>query len=42
MTVNQRQFDQLTEMGISLWQHKVVADTHNSQVQIMTSQLLIT
>jgi len=29
MTVNQRQFDQLTEMGINLWQHKVVADTHN-------------
>ncbi len=22
MSINQRQFDQLTEMGISLWQHK--------------------
>ncbi|WP_159818850.1 DNA polymerase III subunit psi [Colwellia sp. 20A7] len=29
MAVNQRQFDQLTEMGISLWQHKVVAGKHN-------------
>jgi DNA polymerase III psi subunit len=30
MAVNQRQFDQLTEMGISLWQHKVVPGKHNS------------
>lgn len=25
MAVNQRQFDQLTEMGISLWQHKTTS-----------------
>lgn len=30
MPVNQRQFDQLTEMGISLWQHKATAFKKNS------------
>jgi DNA polymerase III psi subunit len=30
MAVNQRQFDQLTEMGISLWQHKLVTSKYNS------------
>ena len=25
MSINQRQFDQLTEMGISLWQHKATS-----------------
>lgn len=30
MSINQRQYDQLTEMGISLWQHKAVAFDHNS------------
>ncbi len=30
MSINQRQFDQLTEMGISLWQHKAVAFDQNS------------
>ena len=32
MAVNQRQFDQLTEMGISLWQNKAVAFDQNSQI----------
>jgi DNA polymerase III psi subunit len=30
MAINQRQFEQLTEMGISLWEHKIVAGNHNS------------
>jgi len=30
MAVNQRQFDQLTEMGISLWQHKIVSGKQTS------------
>ena len=29
MSINQRQFEQLTEMGISLWQNKTIALTHN-------------
>lgn len=31
MNINQRQFDQLTEMGISLWQHKsTTVELHSS------------
>lgn len=30
MSINQRQFEQLTAMGISLWQHKTIAFDHNS------------
>jgi DNA polymerase III psi subunit len=33
MTVNQRQFDQLTEMGISLWQHKSATFDHDSSIK---------
>ncbi len=32
MAVNQRQFDQLTEMGISLWQHKSTSFDQNSSI----------
>jgi len=32
MAVNQRQFDQLTEMGISLWQHKNTISDHNLSI----------
>lgn len=31
MPVSQRQFDQLSEMGISLWQHKAQRSLNNSQ-----------
>lgn len=33
MAINQRQFDQLTEMGIDLWQHKSANVTHYSSRQ---------
>jgi hypothetical protein len=45
MPVNQRQYDQLTEMGINLWQHKIVSteddksNLHNEQHEALyTSQ----
>jgi len=33
MSINQRQFDQLTEMGISLWQHKTVSTVQSSSTK---------
>jgi hypothetical protein len=33
MSINQRQYQQLTEMGISLWQHKPVAFKNSSSAQ---------
>lgn len=39
MSINQHQFEQLTEMGISLWQHRIV-DTPNDPVQSQTKHYL--
>lgn len=33
MSINQRQFDQLSEMGISLWQNKSIPDVQNALPQ---------
>jgi hypothetical protein len=33
MSINQRQFDQLTEMGISLWQNKSTSDVQENVSQ---------
>ena len=33
MSINQRQYQQLTEMGISLWQHKSATFQHTSSSQ---------
>ena len=33
MSINQRQYQQLTEMGISLWQHKPTAFNNISPAQ---------
>lgn len=43
MSVNQRQFDQLTEMGIGLWQHKVanVYDNDSTQQNIRQEEAYI-
>jgi len=38
MAVNQRQFNQLTEMGISLWQHKTDIFDHHSSSKNNTKQ----
>lgn len=38
MSINQRQFEQLTEMGICLWQHKTDAFVHNSTSECSTTQ----
>ena len=34
MSISQRQFDQLTEMGISLWQKKTLADEHTPSTTV--------
>ncbi len=38
MSINQRQYEQLTEMGISLWQQKFFANTLNSATEDHSEQ----
>lgn len=38
MSINQRQYEQLTEVGICLWQHKAVAFVHNSSNEYSATQ----
>ena len=38
MSINQRQYQQLTEMGISLWQHKPIAFQDASSTQLLSNQ----
>jgi DNA polymerase III psi subunit len=38
MSINQRQYDQLTEMGISLWQNKTIAFEHSSSNETSKDQ----
>ena len=39
MSINQHQFEQLTEMGISLWQHRT-GDTPNDNVHTQSKRYL--
>jgi DNA polymerase III psi subunit len=38
MSINQRQYQQLSEMGISLWQHKSLAFQDASSIQLVSNQ----
>lgn len=38
MSINQRQYQQLSEMGISLWQHKPLAFQYASSTQVSSNK----